>query len=137
MVKKIDQTFNKGRWTPEENKQFHQGLLLCNRHWSAMQALIPTRNNVAIQTHAQEYLLRLRMKRSLTDLQQKHKEILERKSKLNDAHAIFRVIKNQRYAKTAAQSPDGSITPLQPEIKTDFQVNQALNQYTEKSAIFM
>lgn len=44
-----------GKWTEEEHALFVQGLRLYGKKWTKISALVKTRNNDAIRSHAQKF----------------------------------------------------------------------------------
>ena len=56
-----------GRWTPDEQEKFVQGLREYGKDWKKIGSLIPTRTLVQIRTHAQKMFQKLNIK-SAADL---------------------------------------------------------------------
>jgi SHAQKYF class myb-like DNA-binding protein len=72
-----------GRWTPEEQKLFLDGLMMYGKDWKRMAPLIKTRSLVQIRTHAQKVFKKLGMK--LTE--DRHR--VGQKRSLDDMHEDY------------------------------------------------
>lgn len=73
-----------GRWTPEEQKLFLDGLMMYGKDWKRMAPLIKTRSLVQIRTHAQKVFKKLGMK-----LTEDRNRVAGQKRSLDDMHEDY------------------------------------------------
>ena len=57
-----------GRWNPEEHVRFIKGCLLFGNNWKKVEGYVQTRTSTQIRSHAQKFLIKLKKKYKINEL---------------------------------------------------------------------
>ena len=78
----INYSINKGKWLPDENERFLEGVAKYGGNWRKIQSNIRTRTTTQARSHAQKIILKI-----------KHKKLLKIPSWVNTIQELFCLIK--------------------------------------------
>ena len=112
-----------GRWNSDEHKRFIKGCLLYGNNWKKVEGYVQTRTSTQIRSHAQKFLIKLKKKYKINELNynnememDKVEKLLLKIFKINKKNGDIQIIKR---IKTPPNSINKKIFKCQKEMKSN------------------